>query len=93
MAYTPEISDLDIEQRIAKLFSFVSLTHNKQMSPVALMLVLVQDESLRTLFSKYTEMTFFDLVRRMAYIYPVLHKSRKLVSVISNKNLYLDTNK
>lgn len=87
-----ELSDLDFEQRITKLFSFVSLLYNKRLSPVALMLILVETPQLRTLFSQTTEMTFFELTRKLAYMYPVLYKSKKLEQTIASRRLFLTPN-
>ncbi len=86
------LDDIEFEQRLCKMFSLVSLLYNKQLSPVALVLILVKDRLLRNVVCQYFDMSFFDLAKRLPYIYPVLYKSRKLGSVIRNNRLTLNTN-
>ena len=86
------INDVEFEQRLCRVFSFVSLLYNKQLSPVAFVLLLVKDASLRHIICQHFDMSFFDIAKRLPYIYPVLHKSRKLGTVIRNNRLTLNSN-
>ncbi len=86
------INDIEFEYRLCRVFSFISLLYNKQLSPVALVIVLVKDKYLRGIVCEYFDMSFFDFAKKLPYIYPVLYKSRKLSSVIKANKLTLDSN-
>lgn len=87
-----EVADIDFEQAVTKLMSFTSISHNKNLSPVAFFLILLEHQELRDIAKLHLDMSFYDLVTRLSKLYPVLHKSRKIASFIVKHEIRLDSN-
>ena len=85
-------SDLQFEETLLKLMSFVSIALNKNVSPVAFFILLLKQDDLRVLCCNTLDMSFYTLVNKMTFLYPILHKSRKISNYIKRHNIQMNSN-
>lgn len=72
------ISERELDEFINKCGSLVSLALNKSISSVTLFSQLMEDEELKDVLLDINDYSWYDMVIRMTYRYPILHKSKKI---------------
>lgn len=76
------IFNRELDDIIDKIGSLCSLLENKSMSCVSVFSLLLENEPLREIVLEVNQVSWYDVVTRMAYRYPILHKSKKVKKVI-----------
>lgn len=76
------IFNKELDEIIDKIGAFCSLLTNKSMSCVSVFSFLLENESIRDTLLEINQVSWYDLVSRMTYRYPILHKSKKIKKII-----------
>lgn len=87
-----DLTDTQFECVAHRFFSFTSMCHGKQLSPVAFLVSILEDVDLQKMIVERTEMSLYDFIRRLAQMNPILYKSRRLSNVITSRGLTLNIN-
>jgi hypothetical protein len=72
------IDKMELDEKINKFGSFISIIYNKPISCVTMFMTIAKNKALQKILVDYTDTSWYSLVEYFAYRYPLLNKSKKI---------------
>lgn len=81
------ITNKEYDEHILKMGAFVSILHNKKISPIQLYIFIAENKNLQdVIFSILGLDTFEQFTREYALRFPIIYKSKIVLNKLSKKN-------